>query len=422
MSRKRKRNPESGDGSNSSKIVVAGGVESGFRSHALRKLTYGRWLPSYAWQRLTRRAPRGTVHLIFALADHFEPAIGAEGGRRRAPFSEQERRVEHWCSEYPRSVDSWRDHEGLPLVHTYFYPAEQYDRGLLDRLAEHCHAGWGEVEIHLHHGTDAPDSAENTRRLLVEFRDALVRNHASLCFLDGSNQPRYGFVHGNFTLANSAEGYACGVNNEMEILASTGCYADFTLPAAAFHPAQIGKVNSLYECSLPLHARAPHRKGRDLRVGRAPGIFPLNVQGPLMLDFDKHARNGVGRIENAALTGANPPGLRRLHLWKKAAISVQQRPDWLFIKLHCHSMDPNQRDSVMGGAMQRFLTELIEGARARQEIIHFVTARQMVNIMLAACEGREGNPAEYRDYRLRLAGAASTHAGKSADSPMSARG
>jgi hypothetical protein len=122
-----------------------------------------------------------------------------------------------------------------------------------------------------------------------------------------------------------------------------------------------------------------------------------------MLDFDKGARNGIGRFENAALTAANPPGLRRLKLWKKAGISVQQRPDWLFIKLHCHSMDPTQREAVMGGAWQRFLAELVEAAPERQEVIHFVTARQMVNIMWAACDGREGNPGEYRDYRLNLA-------------------
>jgi hypothetical protein len=422
MNKDRDRSIESGTGAASSEESSVAGAHTPALRNRLAKLSYGRWLPGYAWQRLTRSVPRGKVHLIFALADHFEPAIVPEDGRARAPFAEQERRVEHWCSEYPRSVDSWRDHEGQPFAHTYFYPAEQYDRGLMDRLARHCHEGFGEVEIHLHHGLDAPDTAENTRRLLVAFRDALVVNHGSLCFLDGSGEPRYGFVHGNYTLANSAGGYACGIDNEMQILAETGCYADFTMPAAPFHPAQIGKVNSLYECSLPLNTKAPHRKGRDLRVGRPPQTFPLMVQGPLMLDFDKHARNGIGRFENASLNSANPPGLRRLKLWKKAAISVQHRPDWLFIKLHCHSMDPTQQDAVMGGAWQRFLAELVGGAADRQEVIHFVTARQMVNIVWAACDGREGNPGEYRDYRLRLGGEVAANIRESTNSQASVRG
>ena len=394
----------------------------GLRKRMGSKLAYGRWLPSYAWQRLTRRIPNGTVHLIIALADHFEPSIIPEDGRARAPLSEQDRRVEQWCYEYPRAVEAFRDHEGQPFVHTYFYPAEQYDRGLVDRLAEHCHSGWGELEIHLHHGVDGPDTAENTERQLITFRDALVRNHRSLCFIDGSSEPRYAFVHGNFALANCADGYACGVDNEMDILAATGCYADFTMPAAAFHPAQIAKINSVYECDLPLSAQAPQRRGRDLRVGRSPQILPLMVQGPLMLDFDGQARNGIGRFENAALTGANPPSLRRLALWKKAAISVQERPDWIFIKIHCHSMDPAQREAVIGEAMQHFLAGLVRGAPDRREIIHFATARQMVNIIWAACDGREGNPAEYRDYRLKLASAFSPQVRNSANSQMGVRG
>lgn len=376
--------------------------KSAFGKTLAQKFTYCKWLPNYVWQRMSRSAAGGKVHLVIAIADHFEPSFLPESGRAHAPLLEQQHRVEAWCREYPRSVDAWRDQEGRGLAHTYFFPAEQYDRTLVEQLAAHCHAGWGEIEIHLHHGMDAADTAENTRRQIEQFRDALVRDHGSLCIMEGSTQPRYAFVHGNFTLANSANGYACGVDNEMEILTTTGCYADFTLPTAAFHPAQITKINSLYECDLPLDVRAPHRRGKNLRVGRAPQIFPINVQGPLMLDFDRRARNGIGRIENAALTGANPPSLRRLQLWKKAAVSVEGRPDWLFIKLHCHSMDLAQRESVLGEHMQKFLSELIGGAEERGEQIHFVTAREMVNIILAACDGREGNPGEYRDYRLKL--------------------
>ena len=117
----------------------------------------------------------------------------------------------------------------------------------------------------------------------------------------------------------------------------------------------------------------------------------------------RSSRSGLGRIENGALTRGNPPSLRRLELWKKAAVSVQGRPDWVFIKLHTHGMDPNDTDTILGEPMQHFLRALINGAAARQEVLHFVSAREMVNIVLAACDGRQGNPAEFRDYRYRLA-------------------
>ncbi|MGC2153548.1 MAG: hypothetical protein WA618_16020, partial [Terriglobales bacterium] len=42
-------------------------------------------------------------------------------------------------------------------------------------------------------------------------------------------------------------------------------------------------------------------------------------------------------------------------------------------------------------------------AEERNEVLHFVSAREMVNVILAACDGREGNPGDYRDYRLKRA-------------------
>lgn len=365
------------------------------------KLAYGlRVLPAYSWQRLIRRPARGQVHLLFALADHFEPSIIPEDGNARAPLDEQERRIENWCRHYPRLVESWRDSEGRPFVHTYFYPAEQYDRRLIERLAAHCHAGWGEIEIHLHHGIEAPDTAENTRQQIIRFRDALAEQ-GCLAQWNGSGPPRYAFVHGNFALANSADGQCCGVDSEMQVLADTGCYADLTLPTSSFHAAQTAKINALYECAAPLNRRAPHRRGRDLQQGRAAAVFPLILQGPLTLDFNRRSRSGLPGIENGALTDNNPPTLRRLQLWRRAAITVRGRPDWIFIKLHCHGMDPRHHEAVLGPAMGEFVRRLVEGSAERGERLHFVTAREMTNIALAACDGREGNPGEYRDYRLK---------------------
>jgi hypothetical protein len=378
-----------------------------------RKLSYaGRWAPGFFWQRLTRGRPRERMHLVIALADHFEPSCMPGSGVELAPYAEQERRIERWCQVYPKRFAEYRDADGRPFVHTYFYPAEQYDRSHLARLAKHCHGGWGEIEVHLHHGVGAPDSAANTRRQLIEFRDQLAEEHGCLSYAvpraGGMSQPQYVFVHGNFALANSNRGRGCGVDGEMQILAETGCYADMTLPTAPFHGAQIAKINSIYECGRPLTERAPHREGRNLARGRSPRIFPIIVQGPLLPDF--HARGrGLG-IDNAALTGSNPATVRRLQNWKRAGISVDGKPDWIFIKLHCHGMDPRHDDAMLGSAMRQFLRELVDGAEARGETLHFVSAREMVNIMFAACDGREGSPGDYRDYRFKRERPSGVHA------------
>jgi len=338
---------------------------------------------------------------MIAVANHFEPSIvpGAPPGTYADP-KEQERRVDQWCQAYPGALARFRDADGYPLRHTYFFPAEQYDKGLVTRLADHCHAGWGEIEIHLHHGTGGPDTRDNTLATLLAFRDALV-DHGCLSLLDGGSPPRYAFVHGNWALANSAGGLDCGVDGEMQILAATGCYADLTLPAAP-HPAQVSKINSLYECTLPLSQRAPHRRGRDLRVGLRPSVLPVIIQGPLGLRWRSNGR-GIPqpRIENGELSTTNPPTITRFRLWRRAAIRVRGRPDWVFIKLHCHGIDPRDDDAMYGHLMQDFLDRLrsdgLDG-----DTLHFVTAREMVNIILAACDGYSGDPGRYRDYRLRL--------------------
>lgn len=339
---------------------------------------------------------------MIALADHFEPAIVPDRPGDYAPEDEQQRRVEAWCRVYPQCIDRWRDADGHPFKHTYFFPAEQYEAGLLDCLAELCREGWGELEIQLHHGLKRPDTAANTRRVLLEFRDSLV-GRGCLSRWDGNEEPRYAFVHGNWALANSKQGRFCGVDEELKILAETGCYADMTLPSAP-DSSQITRINSIYECALPLHQRAAHRRGRDLVRGRPPTTFPLIVQGPLGLKFSKRGRGlPLPRIENGALFSLHPPSLSRFKLWCEASIHVSGMSDWFFVKLYCHGMDPRDEEVMLGETFRSFLSQLIESTRDSSKYrLHFVSAREMVNIILAACDGHEGNPDAFRDYRLKL--------------------
>src|SRR5207248_318014 len=114
--------------------------------------------------------------------------------------------------------------------HSFFYPVETYHRNHIDALTELCRAGYGEVEVHLHHDND---TADNLRRTLLEARDTLARDHGQLARDRRTGAVRYGFIHGNWALDNSHPGGCwCGVNNELDVLRQTGCYADFTMPSA----------------------------------------------------------------------------------------------------------------------------------------------------------------------------------------------
>lgn len=362
------------------------------------------WLLRYPLWRageMTRRMAEhsGPQHLIFVIANHFEPSDDLR--YRVLSLPTQQRRLEEWC-EWARAIgEAVRDHDGTPFRHTNFYPAEQYHRPLLERMAELQAAGFGEVEIHLHHGVEKPDTAENTRRALITFRDLLAEEHKCLSRMSDDGPPMYAFVHGNWALANSANNSCCGVDSEMQILAETGCYADLTLPSAP-NIAQVSRINAIYQCGHPLTERAPHRSGPSLRVGDKP-TFPIIFTGPLGLDWDRR-KHGVPfpRLENGMLTENFPPSRARLERWRGARIGILGRPEWIFIKLYCHGFFPGDQSAVIGDEMRRFLLETLELAdRTSQFKLHFATAREMFNMAMAAIEGQAGDPGLYRDYKLR---------------------
>ena len=363
----------------------------------LRKLKWSLpWLARYPfWRARTLLSSGGShlgpTHIVVVIANHFEPGLGEQAVRS----------VERWCRLAYKTGPSLLDHDGTSFRHTYFFPAEQYDEASIEMLSALQADGLGEVEVHLHHGVDQPDNAENTRRLLETFRDTLAYKHRLLSRENLAASPKYAFVHGNLALANSAGGRNCGVDSEMAVLAETGCYADFTLPSAP-DQSQVPKINAIYQCGNPLEEARPHRSGPDLKVGDKP-ILPIIVNGPLVFDWTRRIHGlPIPRVDDGALAGNYELKMDRFRRWQSAQIGVKGRPDWIFIKLHCHAFFEYDQDSMIGDELNRFMNEVLEhGAATGQYKIHFASAREVFNMVLAALAGEEGDPGQYRDYFLR---------------------
>ncbi len=359
------------------------------------------WLARYPAARLRALFERTAFekkHIIVTIANHFEPGWSVNGFLDRktqlARMKDYHRRA--------RSIgDMVLDADGTKFRHTNFYPGEQYDADILDIMAEMQSEGLGEVEIHMHHEGDGPDTPENTRRVLETFRDRLAERHRCLSRMDGVDIPMYAFVHGNLALANSCGGKYCGVDNEMEILRSTGCYADLTLPSAPDR-SQVPVLNQIYECALPLDQAAPHRQGRRIEVGGNEPRLPLIMTGPLVLYLNE--RNGVlplPRIDDGALTANQPLDAARFKRWQSAGVTVAGRPDWLFVKLYCHGFFDHDQEACIGEDAKRFFSEMVERSEKQGHKIHFASAREAFNMAAAAIEGRTGDPGKYRDHKLR---------------------
>ena len=354
----------------------------------------GPWLGSYLKEIPKRRSPRrgDEVHLLLCVADHYEPK------QNRPPAEVSRARVRRWVHDYPRQFGRFRDADGRTPRHSFFYPAEEYEPEHLDALAGLCRDGFGEVEVHLHHDND---TADNLRATLLGFTGVLARRHGLLARRRDTGELAYGFIHGNWALCNSRpDGRWCGVNNELQVLRETGCYADFTLPSAP-HPTQTRKINSIYYArDIPGRPRS-HDGGVDAGTGPRPDDALMLIQGPLVLNWRRRKFGLLPRLENGCLQASQPATDDRIDLWLRARVQVPTRPDWFFVKLHAHGAAEQSHEALLGEPMVRFHEALARRARDDPRFhFHYVTAREMYNLARAAEAGWKGPVAAALDFEL----------------------
>lgn len=354
------------------------------------------WFPAYLRGGRARSTQKGThrktVDLFLCIADHFEP------GYQRPSIAQERQRVDEFVARYPELASRYADWEGRPLQYTFFYPEEEYRREHLDKLAQLCESGFGDVEIHLHHDNDTPGSL---REKLVRFKTTLSEQHGLLRRDTVTGDVIYGFIHGNWALDNSLRsGRWCGVNNELQVLHETGCYADFTLPSAP-SDAQTRKINSIYYATDdPLRPKS-HDGGTDVTKGGKPGGDLMIIQGPLALNWKRRKWGILPRIENGEITADNPPTPDRVDLWVKQGISVIGKPNWVFIKIHTHGAQERNQDVLLGKPMADMLDYLgrtyNDGVGHR---LHYVTAYESYLTICAAEAGEDVPKLTRRKHRL----------------------
>lgn len=354
------------------------------------------WLPAYL-ARPRWRPGNGVTDIMLCVCDHFEPFHDADKKEALA-------RMALWKREWPKLVREFQDADGCGPRHTFFYPIEQYDKDILSELSEICRLSEGETEIHLHHDRDTP---EGLRNKLERGKEDFVRHN--LLSRDEKGNVCFGFIHGNWALDNShPEGKGCGVTGELKILRETGCYADFTMPSAP-HPTQTRIINSLYyakDSGRPKsHDNGELVRAKESRETSQPSTLNpqlLLVQGPLGLNWERRKFGILPRIENGDLTGANPPRPDRMRLWMRLGIHVQGKPDWLFVKLHTHGAIPQNSGTLLGEPTREFHRYLMKQFKSNERFrLHYVSARELVNVLHAAEDGCGGNPGQFRNYRYR---------------------
>jgi len=329
-------------------------------------------------------------HVFVAICDHYEPYWNY------ATHNQAYSRVKKWVDTLPSILEKYKDADGRSPVYCFFYPEEEYKPGLLNMLRLLQANGYGEVEIHLHHDGDTDTTL---REKLNNFKLTLRNRHGLLPSEVNSENICYGFVHGNWALDNSrTDGRWCGVNNEITVLKETGCYADFTMPSA---PAQCQTriKNSIYYAIDDPQKPMSHDTGPLVRYNAKRQNGLLMVQGPLSITMNR----GLFKIENSEITNSHYATSKRAEAWLNCGISLHEKPEWVFIKLHAHgAQEPTMQRLFDHGNLAALFSILTEKAEKDGFSLHFVSARQMANVIHALEDGNSAWNPKLLDYRYTL--------------------
>ena len=178
------------------------------------------------------------------------------------------------------------------------------------------------------------------------------------------------------------------------------CYADFTFPSAPSET-QHKRINELYYVSSNSETSKSHQEGVEAEVGKRPKKDLLLIQGVLGLNWKNRKKGIFPTIENSDICGSFPPTKDRIDFWVKHRISVKGQPNWIFVKIHTHGAPEKNANMLMEHGLDDLYSHLVDKYNDGEKYdLHFVTAREMYNIVKAAEAGETGNPGKYRDCLL----------------------
>jgi len=364
------------------------------------------WLPALRRKQRPIENALGTRHVMIAVCNRFEPS-------QRAALDGKPALLENWRRDLSKLAHEFHDAHGIAPKHSFFLPAEEAEAAWIPELGELCRTTGNEIEL------TAPrpiESAERLRETIQRGKDSLSRHGWLSC--DKTGAVRYGFIQGAKASSSSR------LVSHRAILRETGCYANFLPPEFA------DGVPPEFDNSL-CYAYDRDQKGRPsglrrVRAEREPqsdiddGV--LLVPPPVTRDWNRKKFGLLPHLETSELSAAKPPSRDRLRLWLDCRITVEARPNWVFITLHTNGLEPENSRMLLGEPMREFYRTLTKVA-ARDESLRFhcVTAREFINILHAAEAGHSGNPSQFKEFRYSAPAAFSDGTADCGEIPVAER-
>jgi hypothetical protein len=322
------------------------------------------WGPGYAKQRVRRfttSRPIPLERIWVAIADHYEPRWGG------AYLETAQARVGLWSSAWPAIASRCKpDAAGSPPQYTFFFPEEEYHPTLIEPLAQMVFEKIADIEVHLHHDGEG---RQNFIDRITSFCKVLHGEHGLLRTRDG--KLAFGFIHGNWALDNSRpDGRWCGLNDEIQILAGLGCYADFTMPSGD-SPTQAHLINTIYRCKDDPDRPKSYDDGVPVTPGGGIEGDLLIIPGPLGIRWRDRL---LPRLETGELAGYDAATPYRVKRWVELSPRIGADS---FVKLYTHGAQERNSSHLLCGGLEEAFDLLVAEADRRGCAIYFVSAWQM---------------------------------------------
>ncbi|BFM10379.1 hypothetical protein R50072_05320 [Simiduia litorea] len=336
------------------------------------------WIYNYAYESVVSifDDKKQVRHIIFYLVDHFEPGSDAAAVKNTSL----------WLARYTKAVENIYDDYGSRFQYTWFYPYDHKNEDVLRQLATMSKNGFGEVELHWHHGHTTSESFANDLDQALEWFSSF-----GLLRAQGDSDSKFSFIHGNWALDNSGLQKHCGVNDEISILKSRGGYADFTFSThSVSQPAYINRIVRVKDD--PLKPRS-YENAIDTEVGLKNDDFLLFL-GPSGFNFRRL------QFEVGALESDTSYTTERLRIWISNAPSVKGAEEVKFIKVHTHGITAEE-NLLNENGIAKIAEDLSLFAKESGYKVHYMTSRQVYNVVRAIESGMDGDPDLYKDYEVK---------------------
>jgi hypothetical protein len=161
-------------------------------------------------------------------------------------------------------------------------------------------------------------------------------------------------------------------------------------------------INDIYYAKDdPLRPKS-YEKGDLVRSGLPRNGDLMMIQGPLTFRWKKGKIINYPAVEDGEVSGDNPPFFERVDSWIGAGIRISGREDWIIVKVFTHGAPEKNHYTLLGEPIVKMHSHLSrifnDGSRYS---LHYVTARELYNIIRAAEDGRNGNPGSFRNYLIQ---------------------